>query len=278
MSNTESFFNQEYNPRLSVLDHLDIMQGWQQKSEYARANAHCLLDIAYGSDQDERIDLFFADKKNSPCLIFIHGGYWRGSDKSEFSFIAKEFASRGIHVFVMNYGLAPRVDLETIVEQVRRGTQWVFDHAASYGANPMELYITGHSAGGHLAAMMMTQSWNHQEKSIIKGALPISGLFDLEPLIQASFIQPILQLDQDRARRLSPIYKKPFGTIPFWTCVGGDESSAFHSQSQLLAKAWTDSFQGVIPMPNYNHFTVMDELANPRSALHQAVLKMMTLD
>ena len=63
MSNTESFFNQEYNPRLSVLDHLDIMQGWQQKSEYARANAHCLLDIAYGSDQDERIDLFFADKK-----------------------------------------------------------------------------------------------------------------------------------------------------------------------------------------------------------------------
>ena len=278
MSNTESFFNQEYNPRLSVLDHLDIMQGWQQKSEYARANAHCLLDIAYGSDQDERIDLFFADKKNSPCLIFIHGGYWRGSDKSEFSFIAKEFASRGIHVFVMNYGLAPRVDLETIVEQVRRGTQWVFDHAASYGANPLELYITGHSAGGHLAAMMMTQSWNHQEKSIIKGALPISGLFDLEPLIQASFIQPILQLDQDRARRLSPIYKKPFGTIPFWTCVGGDESSAFHSQSQLLAKAWTDSFQGVIPMPNYNHFTVMDELANPRSALHQAVLKMMNLD
>ena len=278
MSNTESFFNQEYNPRLSVLDHLDIMQGWQQKSEYARANAHCLLDIAYGSDQDERIDLFFADKKNSPCLIFIHGGYWRGSDKSEFSFIAKEFASRGIHVFVMNYGLAPRVDLETIVEQVRRGTQWVFDHAASYGANPMELYITGHSAGGHLAAMMMTQSWNHQEKSIIKGALPISGLFDLEPLIQASFIQPILQLDQDRARRLSPIYKKPFGTIPFWTCVGGDESSAFHSQSQLLAKAWTDSFQGVIPMPNYNHLTVMDELANPRSALHQAVLKMMNLD
>ena len=278
MSISESFFNQEYNPRLSVIDHLQIMQGWQQKSEFARANAHCMLDIAYGLDQDEKIDLFFSDTKNSPCLIFIHGGYWRGSDKSEFSFIAKEFASRGIHVFVMNYGLAPRVDLETIVEQVRRGTQWVFDHAASYGANPMELYITGHSAGGHLAAMMMTQSWNHQEKSIIKGALPISGLFDLEPLIQASFIQPILQLDEARARQLSPIYKKPFGNIPFWTCVGGDESNAFHSQSQLLAKAWTDSFQGVIPMPNCNHFTVMDELANPRSALHQAVLKMMNLD
>ena len=211
-------------------------------------------------------------------MIFIHGGYWRGSDKSEFAFIAKEFASRGINVFVMNYGLAPRVQLETIVEQVRRGTQWVYDHASSYGANPQELYITGHSAGGHLAAMMMSHNWENHEKSIIKGALPVSGLFDLEPLIQASFIQPILQLDEARARHLSPIYKKPFGKIPFWTCVGGDESNAFHSQSQLLAESWRESFQGVVPMPNCNHFTVMDELANPLSALHQAVLKMMNLD
>ncbi len=268
------FFNQQYNPRLSVADHLKIMQGWQDKSVIARANAQCILDIAYGADQDEKLDLFLSATNNSPSLIFIHGGYWRGSDKSEFSFIAKEFAVKGINVFVMNYGLAPRVNLETIVEQIERGTQWVFDHASQYGANPKELYLTGHSAGGHLTAMMMAHVWEGQATSIIKGALPISGLFDLEPLIQASFINPIIQLDTSRAKALSPVYKKLFGKIPFWTCVGGDESNEFHRQSQLLTQHWIESFQGSVNMPHCNHFNIMDELANHESAIHQAVLKM----
>jgi len=251
------------------------MQGWQRKSEYARATWECYLDVVYGPDQDEKLDVFIASQPDAPCLIFIHGGYWRGSDKSEFSFIAKAFAKAGVTVFLLNYGLAPRVTLETIVSQVHRGIQWVYDNAHQYGGNPEQLYLTGHSAGGHLTAMMMTQSWKNRQDSIIKGAITFSGLFDLEPLVQASFLNTILQLDITRARQLSPINLSPLKDIPFWTCVGGDESEEFHRQNQLIAKTWPGHFQGDISMPKCNHFDLMDALAQPDSKIYQAVLGML---
>jgi len=272
---TEEFCNQQYNPRLSVKNHLEIMQGWQRKSEYARATWECYLDVVYGPDQDEKLDVFIASQPDAPCLIFIHGGYWRGSDKSEFSFIAKSFAKSGATVFLLNYGLAPRVTLETIVSQVHKGVQWVYDNAHQYGGNPEQLYLTGHSAGGHLTAMMMTQSWKNRQDSIIKGAITLSGLFDLEPLVQASFLNTILQLDITRARQLSPINISPLKDIPFWTCVGGDESEEFHRQNQLIAKTWPEHFQGDISMPKCNHFDLMDALAQPDSKIYQAVLGML---
>ncbi len=274
---TEEYCNQQYNPRLSVKNHLEIMQGWQRKSEYARMTWDCKLDVAYGTDQDEKLDIFIAPQPDAPCLIFIHGGYWRGSDKSEFSFIAKAFAKAGATVFLLNYGLAPRVTLETIVSQVQRGVQWVYDNAHQYGANAQQLYLTGHSAGGHLTAMMMTQSWADQPNSIIKGAITLSGLFDLEPLVQASFLNTVLQLDTPRAQQLSPIHFRPLKNIPFWTCVGGDESEEFHRQNELIAKTWPDNFQGDISMPGCNHFDLMDVFSQPESALYNATLKMLQI-
>ena len=270
---TEAFCNEQYNPRLSVKNHLEIMQGWQRKSEYARATWECRLDVPYGPDQDEKLDVFLAPQPDAPCLIFIHGGYWRASDKSEFSFIAKAFARAGVTVFALNYGLAPRVTLETIVSQIETGLKWVYDNAYLYGANAEQLYISGHSAGGHLTAMMMTKSWPEKKDSIIKGAITLSGLFDLEPLVQASFLNTVLQLDVQRAQQLSPIRFRPGQHIPFWTCVGGDESEEFHRQNALIAKAWSDHFQGDISMPNCNHFSLMDALAEPDSEIHQAILK-----
>jgi arylformamidase len=274
---TEEFCNQQYNPRLSVKNHLDIMQGWQRKSEYARATWECFLDVVYGPDQDEKLDVFIASQPYAPCLIFIHGGYWRGSDKSEFSFIAKAFAKSGATVFLLNYGLAPRVTLETIVSQVYRGVQWVYDNAHQYGGNAEQLFLTGHSAGGHLTAMMMTKSWANQPGSIIKGAIPLSGLFDLEPLVHASFLNTVLQLDIPRAQHLSPIHFRPLNNIPFWTCVGGDESAEFHRQNELIATTWPENFQGDIRMPGCNHFDLMDAFAQPESGLYQAVLKMLQI-
>jgi len=274
---TEEFCNQQYNPRLSVKNHLDIMQGWQRKSEYARATWECFLDVVYGPDQGEKLDVFIASQQNAPCLVFIHGGYWRASDKSEFSFIAKAFAKAGATVFLLNYGLAPRVTLETIVSQVQRGIQWVYDNASQYGGNAEQLFLTGHSAGGHLTAMMMAKSWAHQQGSIIKGAITLSGLFDLEPLVQASFLNTVLQLDIPRAQQLSPIQFRPLNNIPFWTCVGGDESAEFHRQNELIAKIWPENFQGDISMPGCNHFDLMDAFAQPESGLYQTVLKMLQI-
>jgi len=277
MNYSEAFCNAEYNPRPVVADHLEIMDGWKNKSVVARAQSNCLIDLAYGSDNDERVDIFLTKKKNAPCLIFIHGGYWRASDKTEFSFIAKAYADAGATVFVVNYGLAPRLKLEMIIQQIHRATQWVYEHAKEYGANPEELYLSGHSAGGHMTTMMMCSSWNKQPNLKIKGGFSISGLYDLEPLIYASFINPVLQLDLVCAKALSPIYQQLKPSIPFWTCVGGDESSEFHRQNKLIAATWPDSFQGDIVMPRHNHFTIMDAMADTSTPLFQGIIKMLNL-
>jgi len=276
MKYSEDFYNQEYNPRLSVKNHLDIMRGWQTKSELARASSECLIDIAYGPDQDEKLDLFLAPQKNAPCLLFIHGGYWRASDKSEFSFIAKAFAQAGANVFVINYGLAPRLQLEEIVSQIQQATEWVRDHATQYDADATKIYVSGHSAGGHLATMMTTIEPD-TTRPMIQGVISISGLHDLTPLLSASFINNVLNLDITRAQALSPVLKKSNPKIPFWTCVGGDESSEFHRQNQMIAQAWPDNFQGDIPMPGHNHFDLMDALAQPNSAIHRAIVHMLHL-
>jgi arylformamidase len=275
---SEAFCNAQYNPRDLVPNHLEIMNGWKTKSAIAREKSKCFLNIAYGSDVDETLDIFLSKNKNSPCLVFIHGGYWRASDKSEFSFIAAEFAKAGATVFVVNYALAPRVTMEKIVAQIHLATQWIFKHAAQYGANPEKIYVSGHSAGGHLTTMMMTSTWDKYPNSLIKGGLSISGLYDLEPLVQASFLNTILKLDPVRARNLSPAFKNPQGQIPLWTCVGGDESSEFHRQNQLIAQAWPMHFQEDIPMPGNNHFTIMDAMADHSSPLHQGILKMLKLE
>jgi arylformamidase len=253
------------------------MDAWKEKSFEARKSSPCILDIPYGKDADETFDVFLTPNYNAPCLMFIHGGYWRASDKSEFSFIAKEFAAAGAVVFVVNYALAPRVNLETIIEQIHSATVWIYEHAEDYGGNPNALYLSGHSAGGHLTAMMMTSTWSGHSNTLIQGGLSISGLHDLEPLVHASFLNPVLQLDIDRAKAMSPALKKPNGHIPLWTCVGGDESNEFHRQNQLIAKNWSENFQRDIPMPGKNHFTIMDAMADKNSALHQAVLKMLNL-
>jgi arylformamidase len=101
---TEEFCNQQYNPRLSVKNHLEIMQGWQRKSEYARATWECYLDVVYGPDQDEKLDVFIASQPDAPCLIFIHGGYWRGFSKDVFSWVADALNTRGVTVAVINFG------------------------------------------------------------------------------------------------------------------------------------------------------------------------------
>ncbi len=277
MNYSEAFCNAEYNPRPAVANHLAIMEGWKNKSMIARTQSECLIDLTYGPDIDERVDVFLTKKSNAPCLIFIHGGYWRASDKSEFSFIAKAIADAGANVFVVNYGLAPRVTLETIIQQIHRATQWVFEHAQDYGANPQELYLSGHSAGGHMTAMMLCSSWKTQPNLKIKGGFSISGLYDLEPLIYASFLNPILQLDLVSAKAMSPIHQQLKPEIPFWTCVGGDESSEFHRQNQLIATTWLDSFRGDIAMPHHNHFSIMDAMADTSTPLFQGIIKMLRL-
>ena len=274
-----AYYDRQYNARAMIPDHAKIFERWKTRSQEARAHLPCRLDIPYGTSPAEMLDIFPAEGKSEALLVFIHGGYWRSLDKGDFSFLAPAFSRRGVTIALPNYALCPKVGIEDIVKQNLLAIAWLWHYGARYGVNPGRLYVAGHSAGGHLTAMMLAARWNAYMPALpynlVKGGLAISGVYDLEPLVHAPFVNQDLKLDQAQARRLSPVAIPPATTSPLYTAVGGDESDEFKRQSALIASTWRYAFAGDIPMPGRNHLTVVEELANPASALFQGALAMM---
>lgn len=275
-----AYHDRQYNARAMIPDHAQIFERGRKRSEEARASLPGRLDIPYGSSPAEKLDIFPAEGRSEALLVFIHGGYWRSRDKSDFSYLAPAFNRRGVTLALPNYGLCPKVGIEDIVKQNLLAVAWLWHYGARYGVNPGRLYVAGHSAGGHLAAMMLAARWNtympELPYNLVKGGLAISGIYDLEPLVHAPFVNQDLKLDQALARRLSPVNIPPATTAPLFTAVGGDESEEFKRQNALIARTWRYAFAGDIPMPGCNHLTVLERLADPNSALFQGAMDMMT--
>lgn len=278
------YCNREYNARARVPDHADYFARWAADSRAARQAEPCYLDIAYGEEQAQKLDMFPARRARqggAPLLVFIHGGYWRALDKSDFSYLAPAFTRAGAAVAVVNYRLVPSVSLEDLVRDALSAVTWCYLHAGQYGADPQHLYVAGHSAGGHLAAMMLACQWPRWHgalpPNVVKGALAISGLYDLEPIMHAAFLNDDLRLDLDRVAHLSPAWMKPATHAPLMTAVGGDESDEFKRQNRLIGEKWREVFQRDVPMPGHHHFSIGDALAQPSSALHRAALDLLGL-
>lgn len=276
-----AYHDRQYNARAMIPDHAQIFERGAKRSEEARANLRCRLDIPYGASAAEKLDIFPAEGRSEALLVFIHGGYWRSRDKSDFSYLAPAFTRRGVALVLPNYGLCPQVGIEDIVKQNLLAIAWLWHHGAHHGVNPGRLYVAGHSAGAHLAAMMLAARWNtympELPHNLVKGGLAISGIYDLEPLVHAPFVNEDLKLDRALARRLSPVHIPPATTAPLYTAVGGDESEEFKRQNALIARIWRHAFTGDIPMPGCNHLTVLEQLADPASALFKGAMEMMNL-
>jgi arylformamidase len=172
--------------------------------------------------------------------------------------------------------------MEEIVQQMLRASRWLWLHAEEYGMDQDRLYASGHSAGGHLTAMLMCAVWPAFDarlpKDLWKGGLAVSGLYDLRPLLQVDFLQQDLRLDEATAQKLSPAFMSPATRAPVMTSVGGNESGEFLRQNRLLGERWRAAFAGDVPMPGKNHFSVADGLAERSSPLFQAALRLMKLD
>ena len=275
-----AYHDQQYNARAMIPDHEQIFERGRIRSEEARAQLNGRLDLPYGASAAEKLDIFPAEGRSEALLVFIHGGYWRSRDKSDFSYLAPAFVRRGVTLAVPNYGLCPKVGIEDIVKQNLLAIAWLWHYGARYGVNPGRLYVAGHSAGGHLTAMMLAARWNtympELPYNLVKGGLAISGIYDLEPLVHAPFVNQDLKLDQALARRLSPVNIPPATTAPLYTAVGGEESDEFKRQNALIARTWRYAFAGDIPMPGCNHLTVLEQLARPDSALFKGAMDMMS--
>jgi arylformamidase len=275
---TAEYCDREYNARAAISDAQRILSAWTERAAITRRQRAALLDLPYGESAAERLDVFPTPRDGAPLLVYIHGGYWRALDKSDFSWVAPPFVDHGVAVAVVNYGLAPATPIEEIVRQMLRAHAWLYRKADDLGFDPQRIYVSGHSAGGHLTAMMLAALWpayaDDLPVDLVKGALAISGVFDLEPLVHAPFLNVDLHLDVERAHTLSPARMLPATSAPLYTAVGGLESDEFKRQSTLIAKRWRDSVVRAVPMAGFNHLTVNEELANPASPLFDAAIEL----
>jgi arylformamidase len=218
----------------------------------------------------------------SPVMLFIHGGYWRSLAKSDFSFLAPVFTQAGAAVVVPDYALCPAVSIEHITLQMVQALAWTVRHAEDFGGDPSRITVVGHSAGGHLAAMLMTCRWREVDPGLplkpIASALSISGLFDLEPLRHVASVKDDLALTGASVRRLSPAFFPRPRHGRLYAVVGAQESEEFIRQNQLIRDAWGPTTVPVCEaLEGLEHFSVMTALADPAHRLHRLALELLGL-
>ncbi|MEE8173412.1 MAG: alpha/beta hydrolase [Alphaproteobacteria bacterium] len=275
MSNYDEYFESEYNLRARHPDFETFFERWRRESEEARRTLPCHLDQQYGDGPNMSLDIFPQSGPSRPILLFIHGGYWRAMDKDLFAYPAIGLNDAGVVYVSVNYALAPSITLDEIVEQCRQAVTWVHQNAETHGGDPNRIHISGHSAGGHLTAMMLSTDWTQRGTAEINlaGGIAISGIFDLVPILETS-INDGVQLDQVAARRNSPREFLPSNGPPFISAVGADETDEFLRQSREYAEAWNENGGRAqyLPLEGFHHFDVICELGRSGSELNDAVL------
>jgi arylformamidase len=271
MAATAEFIERGYNNRAACPDHPQWFARWAAQSAATRSRQDARLDLRYGSGARQLIDLFPANDARG-ALLFIHGGYWRALDKSYHSFVADAWVAHGISVAVANYDLCPAVGIPRIVEQMREAVAWLVRHGADHGIPAKRLALAGHSAGGHLVAMLFATDWARYDvpQQIFSGGLSISGVFDLEPLLLTS-MNADLRLDRATARAMSPVLLSPRVTAPLLLAAGADETGEFIRQTNLLSDAWRTSRPAAVGGPLFvadrHHFSVLSDLSDPATDL-----------
>jgi arylformamidase len=267
-----------YNPRLVVQHYQAIFDRWDKESQRARARLDGYLDVPYGADGAQSLDVFRAIGPSRALLIYIHGGYWRSLDKALFSFLAPSLVREGVTVAIPNYALCPSVQVADIVMQIVQACAWLHRNGTNFGAPEHRVFICGHSAGGHLAAMMLACVWPQYSldlpRKVIRGALSISGLYDLTEIVKVPSVNSDVRLDEMSALKVSPVFLPPATDAPLYTAVGGEENQGFRLQNELIGRAWYSVRRRDIPCPGDNHFTVLDRLCDSNSPLFRSILEM----
>ena len=280
-THSPDWYNEQYNNRARVSDCQTHLQNWAEWSAISRMHLRGQIDVAYGPTAGQTLDVFSANRSHAPIVVFIHGGYWRSLDKSDHSFVAPALIDAGALPVLLNYDLAPKVRISEICVQMVRALDWVWRQAASLGGDPHRIHVLGHSAGGHLAAMLMAAQWRRYApdlpQDLVKSALSISGVHELESVRQAAFVQGDLRLTAAEAIQCSPAWmpRPTQGTIH---CVaGGLESPEFLRQNALLQDSWGSK---VVPtaqaLAGEDHFSILCQFRHWDSRVMQLVRQMLT--
>jgi arylformamidase len=269
----------EYRP---WADPLAIVRRWTERSASCLKRANAVCDVPYGNSPAERLDFLKPTSSNAPVLLFIHGGYWQRFDKADYAFALEPLVASGALVATVNYPLCPEVGLDALVDRVRAACAWVWRHARNYGGDPDRLHVAGHSAGGHLAAMMAATDWSRfQEgmpREMIKGITTVSGLFDLDPLRFTSVNQAV-GMDFETARRNSPCFMAPAIPLPVTVVVGAEETEELRRQSREFADAWRSETSAMEYMESsgHDHFSIIEAMTETNNGLTATILRRISL-
>lgn len=278
----DAWYDAQYDNRARVSDAMTYLERWARRSAETRGSQRCALDVRYGEEPAETLDIFPAEgaPRAAPVLVFIHGGYWRALDKKDVSFVAPPFTKEGACVVVPNYALAPAVTVPQITLQMVRAVAWTFRHITTYGGDPRRITAVGHSAGGQLATMMLACEWQRHDPAlppdVVRNALAISALHDLEPIMRTPFLQHDLQLTPKQVAMASParLPAPPHGTL--YTVAGGDESEEYIRQNRLIQQRWGAQRVPVCePVLGRNHFSVLEAFVDPAERLHRLALQLL---
>ena len=276
-----------YDNSRAVPDYPAYLERWQARSRALRALLPYRADLAYGPAPRNRIDLFVpetsgvampaASRNNGwPLLIFLHGGYWQYLGKHDWSCVAAPFIARGMAVAIVGYTLCPEITVAGIVGEVQTACAHLYLNADKYKLDRAQFHVAGHSAGGHLTAMLLATDWPAHDArlpvKLFQSGIAVSGVFDLEPLT-LTHLNAALRLTSADALATSPIFRSNIAGTPLLVIVGAAETSEFPRQSQALCAAWPATTY--LEAPTLNHFSVIDAFHGPVSTVFEAAWRHM---
>ncbi len=240
--------------------------------------------LAYGGAPNEQLDLYAAPVANAPVCVFVHGGAWRQGEARNVAFPAEMFVGAGAHFAALDFDnvVTTGGDLMPIADQVRRAVAWVYANASSFGGDPRRLYVCGHSSGGHLAGVILTTDWARDfglPADSVRGGLVISGMYDLEP-VRLSARSDYIRFTDAIVEALSPRRHVDRLNCPIMVAHGTLETPEFLRQARDFAAAAKSAGKAVelLAGAEYNHFEILETLANPYGLLGRAAVGMMQLD
>ena len=269
----------EYNSRLWAPDYAQTLAQHRQRGQAARAAPGVRLDLAWGTRERQKLDLFLPPAASGPLVVHIHGGFWQveTSGKDGGSFLAPGFVAQGCAFAAVQYALCPQVDMDGMVRQLHEAMAWIWCELPQLGYAPRHTVLIGHSAGAHLAAMLALTDWSESELPgrSIAGACGISGLYDLRPLLSTSFNRA-LGMDHQCAARNSPLDRARAGAPTMVLAVGALESASFLQQSAGFAEALKHHGVPVQQsvLSGRGHFNAIEVLMDAAHPLTRSVLRL----